>query len=596
MSTDFEQLLRDRLRAEAAQVSPDPETWTKVQAGIRRERRFRLVYAGAAGTAVAALAAVAVLVVPGLLSQPDVGLLPGGDVAEQPEAPADPAPPSVGTPGLPGIVLGTPDGITVVASGAAGGSAASVGGAPVDALAVHPGSTPDVVDVVAAADCSLSRFTAGPDAAAASALDLFVAVGCQGGPRFSPDGGHLAWIEEGADGVSLRTVGWDDGPVHARNAGWTLDFADLVGPGVEEVGEVRITEWVWTEWDGTTAEGFLVLSIRGRGDGATNDVMTVPIGQQADGALAIPRDQAPTVLDGAEGMRIIAYQRTAAATWTIEVDETSGATGLTRSDEGEQIWALASDALPDGFDDAGRVWLEVVGETAVIGDGAGRVVTVPFLGDGWGDVEPLAAADGFDTRIGGAIGAARPDDPAEPFAPVAPSPPAPEAEPEPEATAPPEEEPLPEPPAEEEGDRTTLTPEAAATRDAILDAVAARDLEALGALTGPDFSHSFGDVDGDPVAFWEAEIRNGIDIFGILERFLALDPVSPIEYDDGSRLYEWPIEEGLAYESLSSAQLVSYTELLGQEAMDAWQGNGFYLGYRIGIRSEGTWQFFIAGD
>jgi hypothetical protein len=47
METDFEQRLREVLHARAAEVQPDPRTWDRVQAGIRRGVWFRLLSGGA---------------------------------------------------------------------------------------------------------------------------------------------------------------------------------------------------------------------------------------------------------------------------------------------------------------------------------------------------------------------------------------------------------------------------------------------------------------------------------------------------------------------------------------------------------------------
>lgn len=77
---EFEDRLRQALRASAQEVRPDPRTWQRVESRIRRRQ---ILSWAAPATAVAAVAAVAVLVVPQLQGGGDVELSPDEpDVAE----------------------------------------------------------------------------------------------------------------------------------------------------------------------------------------------------------------------------------------------------------------------------------------------------------------------------------------------------------------------------------------------------------------------------------------------------------------------------------------------------------------------------------
>jgi hypothetical protein len=597
MTTDFEDQLRERLRAHAETVTPNPETWNRVQEGIRRERRFRWVYAGAAASALAALAAVAVLVLPGLLSESRVELEPGPGLATQPGDPdaavEDPAPSTWVAPAE--MVLATPDGVAILGPGGFG-ALADPGVFPAESVTVRPGSSLDDLEVVAATECQLRRYQREPAGVASHDISTVDPAACATGPRFSPDGESLAWIEEDADGIALATVGWSaggDGEQRWRNARFGLDLsalADGSGDGAElgEVGEVRVTGWVWRESGDGGASGFLTLAVHPRGDGGGNRLLTLEIERQGDGALALPSGDAPTLFD--DGFRrFVAYRRTPSATWTLDVRE-DGETVLTREDDGVALNDLSVFG-PSGLGDAGPVWLEVAGETAIVGDGRGGAWQVTFDG-GFGAVEPLASGpDPLEILHATVLLGMAAD--ADPAAPV------PSEEPSPQPTAVPTVEPTEsEPVAEEpvvEPDHSGLPPAVSQRRDAIRAAARAGDLDALAAQADPDeFSYSFGE-DGDPVGFWRREIANGIDVMGQLLAVTDL-PSAQVQSEGGPEITTWPWVHDVPYERLSSAELVMLEDALGSQVMDTYRDTGQYLGYRVGIRANGSFIYFIAGD
>ena len=136
-------------------------------------------------------------------------------------------------------------------------------------------------------------------------------------------------------------------------------------------------------------------------------------------------------------------------------------------------------------------------------------------------------------------------------------------------------------------------PEAVAkTRDALLEAAEAGDYEALRPLV-PDtgFEYTFGSpVPGGPIAYWQ-ELERTTDE----EPLASLANVLRMPYTLSRGLYFWPF----AYDVASVDDLTAHErELLaplGPLESVFVEGTG-YLGWRAGIRPDGAWVFFVAGD
>lgn len=130
------------------------------------------------------------------------------------------------------------------------------------------------------------------------------------------------------------------------------------------------------------------------------------------------------------------------------------------------------------------------------------------------------------------------------------------------------------------------------TRDALLAAAESGDYEALRALL-PErgFTYSFGgEVEGGAIAYWQAHERTtGERPLDLLAAILKMPYVLT------SGIYVWP----WAYRVESADQLSAHgRELLvplGPPERLFAPGTG-YLGWRVGIRPDGTWAFFVAGD
>jgi hypothetical protein len=130
------------------------------------------------------------------------------------------------------------------------------------------------------------------------------------------------------------------------------------------------------------------------------------------------------------------------------------------------------------------------------------------------------------------------------------------------------------------------------TRVALLEAAESGDYEKLRPLvpeTG--FEFTFGDpVAGGAIAYWQ-ELERRSD-----ERPLAtLAEILQMPYTLSRGSYVWPF----AYDVASLDELTAHErELLaplGPLESVFVEGTG-YLGWRAGIRPDGTWVFFVAGD
>lgn len=142
---------------------------------------------------------------------------------------------------------------------------------------------------------------------------------------------------------------------------------------------------------------------------------------------------------------------------------------------------------------------------------------------------------------------------------------------------------------------TTITPSGTPaleqTRKALVAAAGSGDYEALRPYIPDDFSYTFGGpVEGGPIAYWqELERTTGERPLGTLAMLLEMP------YTLSSGIYVWP----WAYSVESAADLSEHErELLaplGSPDELFTDGTG-YLGWRAGIRPDGTWAFFVAGD
>jgi hypothetical protein len=128
----------------------------------------------------------------------------------------------------------------------------------------------------------------------------------------------------------------------------------------------------------------------------------------------------------------------------------------------------------------------------------------------------------------------------------------------------------------------------AQTHAALLAAAEAHDEQALEALIEEnEFRYTFGEnVPGGALAFWRStEEQTGTDPIDTLARVLRL----PYVLSQG--IFVWPFAYDKEPGEMSEYELSLLGDLFPEGATEVG-----YLGWRAGIRPDGRWVFFIAGD
>jgi hypothetical protein len=134
----------------------------------------------------------------------------------------------------------------------------------------------------------------------------------------------------------------------------------------------------------------------------------------------------------------------------------------------------------------------------------------------------------------------------------------------------------------------SLTPEARATREALLAAAAAGDWDAVGALIPTDtlFTSNYGGED-DHVAYYE-----GLEV-DVLAETVALLEGDLVVLDD---IAVWPAAYARVPFTVADDERAALEARFGAEALAGWEEAGSYLGWRIGITDAGEWIFLVEGD
>jgi hypothetical protein len=140
-----------------------------------------------------------------------------------------------------------------------------------------------------------------------------------------------------------------------------------------------------------------------------------------------------------------------------------------------------------------------------------------------------------------------------------------------------------------------LPPAVAATRDAIIAAALACDIDALGSLTDPDgFTASFGGGTGPEL--WSAGEGRGEGPLRWMVVILSLPYYTSNGAEGSASTFTWPSAVSPTWDELTAEQIDSLRPYFSQEELDAFANFGAYIGYRLTITDAGEWQTFVAGD
>lgn len=133
----------------------------------------------------------------------------------------------------------------------------------------------------------------------------------------------------------------------------------------------------------------------------------------------------------------------------------------------------------------------------------------------------------------------------------------------------------------------------ARTREELFGAALACDFEALGQVAERNeagFRFTFG-AERDPVEYWRRLDRRE----RILDRLARILTAPSTTTNVGGVSYVWPAVHRDKPSTADYADLVQTGAYSAAEAT-TFRTSGAYPGYRVGIKADGTWSYFTAGD
>jgi hypothetical protein len=132
----------------------------------------------------------------------------------------------------------------------------------------------------------------------------------------------------------------------------------------------------------------------------------------------------------------------------------------------------------------------------------------------------------------------------------------------------------------------------AQTREEIYRAAVGHDYKVLRSLLDPaTFSYSFGE-NGDPIGYWRRQEEAEIPLLGDI-----LPGVLHTRFDKTEDIFMWPSAAAKEASEWTRADIEGMRQAGStDEEIRSFEQYGGYTGWRAGIRVDGTWLFFIAGD
>jgi hypothetical protein len=135
-----------------------------------------------------------------------------------------------------------------------------------------------------------------------------------------------------------------------------------------------------------------------------------------------------------------------------------------------------------------------------------------------------------------------------------------------------------------------------AMRADLLGASTACDFALLGAMAetnGTSFTFGGG---SNPAAYWRDLEANGETPLANMVQLFNLEPAL-FDVGEGNVFYVWPAVYALPdWSDATEAQRQELAGIFGLDQLAGWDSFGGYVGYRVGITTDGRWSFFVAGD
>ncbi len=137
-------------------------------------------------------------------------------------------------------------------------------------------------------------------------------------------------------------------------------------------------------------------------------------------------------------------------------------------------------------------------------------------------------------------------------------------------------------------------------RELILEAAKKGNIEELRSLLGigeTATTISIGGLEGDPIKFLK-ETSGDDEGFEILAILIEVLEAGFVHLDAGNEeeIYIWPYFFAWPIEKMSPSMKVELFRVLTAGDVEDSRDSGGYIFYRVGIKPDGTWSFFVAGD
>lgn len=136
-----------------------------------------------------------------------------------------------------------------------------------------------------------------------------------------------------------------------------------------------------------------------------------------------------------------------------------------------------------------------------------------------------------------------------------------------------------------------------AKRQAIYAAAKTRTYDAIVALaTEGQFRYTFGDGYEGGFGAWLRyidSVQTKDNAFDTITELLKL----PYGYQgDGIDIYTWPSFFLKSSDEWTADDIALMKTIMTDEEIEGFRQAGAYIGYRIGIKGDGTWVYYLAGD